>query len=81
MSLMEIIADNIKFILNTSKKIIIFFQKMDQNDLVRKNRARLSKRLYPNLPTWEISIWTSGWIFAVGYSMYHLFFASKREFC
>ena len=54
---------------------------MDQNDLVRKNRARLSKRLYPNLPTWEISIWTSGWIFAVGYSMYHLFFASKREFC
>lgn len=51
---------------------------MDQNDLVRKNRARLSKRLYPNLPTWEISIWTSGWIFAVGYSMYHLFFASKR---
>ena len=76
MSPMEIVVDT------SIKKYLSFFQKMDQqNDLVRKNRARLSKRLYPNLPTWEISIWTSGWIFAVGYSMYHLFFASKREFC
>ena len=32
---------------------------MDQNDLVLQNRARLSKRLYPDLPIWEISIWTS----------------------
>ena len=43
---------------------------MDQNDLVKQIRARLSKRLYPDLPIWEISIWTSGWMFAVGYSMY-----------
>ena len=60
---------------------IKIFRIMNQNDLVRKNRARLSKRLYHNLPTWEISVWTGSWIFAVGYSMYHLFFASKRELC
>ena len=51
---------------------------MDQNDLVKQIRARLSKRLYPDLPIWEISIWTSGWIFAVGYSMYQ---CNQREFC
>ena len=51
---------------------------MDQNDLVKQIRARLSKRLYPDLLIWEISIWTSGWMFAVGYSMYQ---CNHREFC
>jgi len=43
-----------------------------------EKRTKLAKRLYPNLATWEILLWTAGWIFGVGYSIYHVYLASKR---
>ena len=30
------------------------------------------------LAIWEILLWTAGWIFGVGYSIYHVYLASKR---
>ena len=44
-----------------------------------EKRTKLAKRLYPNLATWEILLWTAGWIFGVGYSIYHVYLASKRK--
>ena len=49
------------------------------SDFVKRERAKLSKRLYGNLPTWEITIWTASWIMGVGYAMYQLYYASKRK--
>ena len=49
------------------------------SDSVRRERTKLSKRLYVNLPTWEITIWTASWIMGVGYAMYQLYYASKRK--
>ena len=45
-----------------------------------EKRTKLAKRLYPNLATWEILLWTAGWIFGVGYSIYHVYLASKQQF-
>ena len=45
----------------------------------KEKSARLAKRLYPSLATWEILLWTAGWIFAVGYSIYHVYLASKSK--
>jgi hypothetical protein len=44
-----------------------------------EKRTKLAKRLYPNLATWEILLWTAGWIFGVGYSIYHVYLASKSK--
>lgn len=43
-----------------------------------KEKTRVSKRLYPSLATWEISIWTASWLFGVGYSIYHVYKASRH---
>ena len=48
--------------------------------VVKKERARILRRLYHDLPKWEISIWTGCWMFAIGYSIYQLFNASSSEY-
>ena len=54
---------------------------MIQNqETVKKERARILRRLYHDLPKWEISIWIGCWIFAIGYSMYQLFYASSSKY-
>ena len=40
-------------------------------------RTKLAKRLYSSLAIWEILLWTAGWVFGVGYSIYHVYLASK----
>ena len=49
---------------------------MDQN--INAKKARLRAKLYTGLSLREIVLWTSIWIFAVGYSMYHVYNASRR---
>lgn len=43
-----------------------------------EKRQKLLKRLYPSLASWEILLWTSTWIFAVGYSILHVYWISRR---
>ena len=53
----------------------------DEKALALKEKsARLRRRLYPSLATWEIVLWTGCWIFGVGYSTYNVYLASKRKF-
>ncbi len=51
---------------------------MANNQELQQRKSRLEKRLYAKLATWEIVLWTSLWIFGVGYSMLHVYWASKR---
>ena len=39
----------------------------------------LSKKLSPNLPDWEITIYTAGWIVGVLYAVYNVYLCSRRE--
>ena len=49
---------------------------MDQN--INAKKAKLSAKLYTSLSLREIILWTTIWIFSVGYSMYHVYNASQR---
>ena len=49
---------------------------MDQN--INAKKAKLRAKLYTGLSLREIVLWTSIWIFSVGYSMYHVYNASRR---
>jgi len=49
------------------------------SEALEKEKAKLAKRLYPSLATWEIILWTSTWIFGIGYAFYHVYLASKSN--
>ena len=72
-----LLNSRIKYCVNLELHVVIWRKKIIMaND---EKRTKLAKRLYPNLATWEILLWTAGWIFGVGYSIYHVYLASKRK--
>ena len=55
------------------------------SEAFEKEKAKLGKRLYPSLATWEIMLLISTAFFGVGYAIYHVYLASKsndfKDFC
>ena len=41
--------------------------------------ASLSKKLSPNLPGWEITLYIAAWVGGVLYAVYNVYLCSRRE--
>lgn len=51
-----------------------------EEEAFRIKERRALRKLYPSLPTIEISVYTAIWIIGVGYSIYNVYLASRRKY-
>jgi len=54
--------------------------KDDEKEKAEQMKAKLSKRLYPSLPSWEIAIWSGIWTFSCLYAIYHVYPLSRKYY-